>query len=431
METISQKMSNIHSGAYDKTFEKLYGKEKISLEKERYLRLMGDFIADFQRDESAEVRFFSAPGRTEVGGNHTDHQQGCVLAAAVNLDAIAVVEKTENGKIEIKSQGYPLCAIDISDLEVKPNEINTTLSLIRGVTAGLKKNGYKIGSFRASVTSEVFQGSGLSSSAAFEVLVGVILNHLYNDGQISSVEIAQISQFAENVYFGKPSGLMDQMASSVGGFVAIDFEDPKNPKIEKVNFNLSEEGYDLAIVDTRSSHDDLTDEYGKITEEMGEVAKELNGTILRETDEKEFYDRLPELREKLGDRAVLRAMHFYQDNQNAQEEAKALNNGDIEAFLNIVNNSGQSSFYCLQNVYVSTQLEHQSMTIALATAKKLLGNKGASRIHGGGFAGTIQAFVPKETEKEFALEMDRIFGEGACHFLEIREYGGIEVTTSL
>lgn len=431
MKTIKTQREKIQSGEYDQTFRKLYGKNEVEKEQNRYLEAIQQFEENFNVSDEAEISFFSAPGRTEVGGNHTDHQHGCVLAASVNLDAITVAAKTSSEKIEIKSQGYPLCVVELADLSVQDEEKNSTLSLIRGVAAGFKERGYVVGPFSAYITSEVFEGSGLSSSAAFEVLVGVVLNNLYNNGEISDIEIAQISQYAENVYFGKPSGLMDQMASSVGGFVSIDFKDPADPIIKKVDFDLESAGYALAIVDTRSSHDDLTEAYSDITKEMGAIANELGETVLRDTDPAEFEQRLTELREKFGDRAVLRAMHFYRENEIALEEANALNNGDIETFLNLVNVSGRSSFYALQNAYVSDAPQNQSMTIALYTAGNILADQGASRIHGGGFAGTIQAFVPMDLKQEFSSKMDTLFGENACHFLNIREYGGVEVTPEL
>lgn len=373
------------------------------------------------------TRFFSAPGRTEIGGNHTDHQHGCVLAAAVNLEAVAAVRENGTNEIRVLSEGYLMCSVSLGDFAANEKEYGTTTALIRGVAAKFAALGCKIKGFDAYVESTVLPGSGLSSSAAFEVLIGTVLNGMFFEKKLSAPDIAKIGQYAENVYFGKPCGLMDQMASSVGNLVAIDFCDPENPVITPIPFDFSACGYALCIIDSKASHADLTDEYAAVPQEMCAVAKCMGKAVLREADEAEFYQSLPILREKCGDRAVLRAMHFFAENKRAQEEAAALQSCDFDQFLQLVRASGMSSWMYLQNVIPAGYKEHQDMAIALALCDKLLCGKGAFRVHGGGFAGTVQAFVPNELLDAFKNNIEAALGENTCHVLSIRKEGGVEL----
>lgn len=372
-------------------------------------------------------RFFSAPGRSEICGNHTDHNHGKVMAAAVNLDIIAAVEPTSDGIVTVKSEGYPENTVMVSSLKPNPAESNTSTALIRGVLNGFKSRGYQVGGFRAYTRSDVLKGSGLSSSAAFEVLVGTILNGLYNDDKVSAVEIAQIAQYSENVYFGKPSGLMDQMASSVGGFTKIDFRDPEKPLIESVSFDIAKEGYRLCIIDTRGSHADLTPDYVAIPGEMKAVAGHFGKAVLRELEKSDVISEIPALREKFGDRAVLRALHFMDENDRVDELAHAVKVGDFAAFLSVIERSGDSSYRYLQNVFTGAHPKSQGVSLAIYLAKSLLGGRGAARVHGGGFAGTIQAFVPDDLLESFVVGMENVFGKGSCYVLSVRPFGGVEV----
>lgn len=409
----------------DSELIKLYGENALEGQKARYKAAEESFVKEFGQTDG--IRIFSAPGRTEVSGNHTDHNNGKVLAAAVDLDIIAYTVPTDDGIITIKSEGYPIFSIDTKDLEVKAEEKDSTPALVRGVAAGFEKNNLKIGGFKAYMTSNVMKGSGVSSSAAFEVLVASILSGLYNDNAVSAVKAAQISQFAENEYFGKPSGLLDQMAASVGGFVYIDFKKTQYPIIMPIEFNINSYGYTLCIVDTKGSHADLTPEYSAIPAEMKEVAKALGKTVLRETDEEEFFSNIAMLREKCGDRAVLRAAHFFDENKRVESAADALKNSDINSFLAVIKASGNSSYKYLQNVYANKNPDEQGVALGLYVAERVLGEKGASRVHGGGFAGTIQAFVPNELLDEFVKAENAVFGEGSCHKLFIRPVGGTEI----
>ena len=370
---------------------------------------------------------FSAPGRTEIGGNHTDHQHGCVLAAAVNLETVADV--TLNGKnvILVQSEGYPVVQVDLSDLTVHDEEKNTTAALIRGVAAAFAERGAKVQGFDAVVKSTVLPGSGLSSSAAFEVLMGTICNELFFDGKLTAVEIAQIGQQAENVYFGKPCGLMDQMASSVGSMVFIDFEDPAQPKIERIPFDLAKAGYALCIIDSGADHADLTDEYAAIPGEMKKVCAFFGKEVLRQIPKATFMEALPEVRKTVSDRAVLRALHIYQENERVVRQVEALKSGDMDAFLNLVKESGRSSWMYLQNITPTGAVVHQEVAVALALCEDLLMGKGAYRVHGGGFAGTVQAFVPLEMLTDFCERIEQVLGAGSCHVLNIRENGGIRI----
>ena len=372
-------------------------------------------------------RYFSAPGRTEIGGNHTDHQRGRVLAAAVNLDTVAAVRKNGTDEIRILSAGYPLCRIDVKELTPRLEEINTTPALIRGVAARFAQLGCSVKGFDAYCESTVLPGSGLSSSAAYEVLVGTIINHLFFDAQVTQAQVAQIGQYAENVFFGKPCGLMDQTASAVGNLVAIDFLDKEHPQIRPVNFDFSACGHALCIIDTRASHADLTDEYAAITEEIKSVSAFFGKEVLTQIEEADFFAAIPQLRQKCGDRAVLRAVHFYQENARVPKQVAALEQGDFAAFLQLVKQSGYSSYMYLQNVIPAGYKAHQDVALALAMCEHYLQGKGAYRVHGGGFAGTVQAFVPFDILDTFRAGIDGVLGEGACHVLSIRPQGGVEL----
>ena len=406
------------------SLDKIYTADKLNFQKERYNEAEKEFEIIYGEKP---LYAFSAPGRTEVGGNHTDHNFGRVLAAGVSLDVIAMVIPTDDGVISVKSQGFDIKPVNTAELDIIKAEENSSEALIRGMAAGFKKSGHKIGGFKAYTTSNVLKGSGLSSSAAFEVLIGTILNGLYNDGSASDVEIAQLAQYAENAYFGKPSGLMDQMASSVGGFITIDFADEKNPVINSINFDFSKSGHSLCIVDTKGNHADLTPEYAAIPAEMKSVAQFFGKKVLREITKEQLIENISAVREKCGDRAVLRALHFFDDNERVLKEAKALNSGDFNTFLELVNESGNSSLSYLQNIFAVSAPSEQGVTLAIYTAKSLLGGKGACRVHGGGFAGTIQAFVPNEKLEEFKTGMEKVFGEGSCYVLSIRNCGGTKV----
>ncbi len=406
------------------TLNEIYG-GAAQQQTKRYRQAIENFEAIFGEEEN--LRFFSAPGRSEVCGNHTDHNCGKVMAAGVSLDVIAVVVPTDDNIILVKSEGFEADNVSLDDLSVCEEEKNTSASLIRGVAAGFERNGFKIGGFKAYTTSNVLKGSGLSSSAAFEVLIGSILNGLYNGGAVDDVKIAQIAQFAENEYFGKPSGLMDQMASSVGSFITIDFEDTANPVIEAIDVDFTKYGYSLCIVDTKGSHADLTPEYAAIPNEMKSVAKLFGKTTLREITKTQLLQKIDKVREACGDRAVLRALHFFDDNKRVVKEAQALKDGDINTFLSLVNESGNSSYCYLQNIFACSQPENQGLSLALYTAKSILRGEGACRVHGGGFAGTIQAFVPDSKLDEFTNAMENLFGDGSCYVLSVRGIGGTEV----
>ena len=396
----------------------------LYLNPEKKQKLDAGFAAAFG---GAPERYFSAPGRTEIGGNHTDHQRGRVLAAAVNLDTVAAVRVNGTDTIRILSQGYPLCEVDVKELTPREDEINTTPALIRGVAARFAQLGCEVRGFDAYCESTVLPGSGLSSSAAYEVLIGTIINHLFFEGKVSQAEVAQIGQYAENVFFGKPCGLMDQTASAVGNLVTIDFFDKEHPVIQPVNFDFSACGHALCIIDTRASHADLTDEYAAIPNEIKAVCAHFGKEVLSQIDEAEFYAAIPALRTSCGDRAVLRAVHFYQYNARVPRQVAALEAGDFAAFLKLVKESGHSSYMYLQNVIPAGYTQHQDVAIALALCEHYLQGKGAYRVHGGGFAGTVQAFVPFEILEDFRVGIDSVLGEGACHVLSIRPQGGVEM----
>ncbi len=382
------------------------------------------FFAAFEKTPD---RYFSAPGRTEIGGNHTDHQRGRVLAAAVNLDTRAAVRVNGTDTVRILSKGYPICTVSLNTLVPQENEINTTPALVRGVCARFAELGCKVEGFDAYCESTVLPGSGLSSSAAFEVLIGTIVNHLFFGGRVSQPEIAQIGQYAENVFFGKPCGLMDQTASAVGNLVTIDFFDKDHPVIEPVDFDFSACGHALCIIDSQASHADLTDEYAAIPGELKQICAYFGKEVLTQISEADFFAAIPALRKICPDRAVLRAIHFYQENARVPQQVEALRRGDFAAFLELVKQSGYSSYMYLQNVIPAGYVEHQDVAVSLALCEHYLRGKGAYRVHGGGFAGTVQAFVPFELLDSFRAGIDAVLGQGACHVLSIRPQGGVEM----
>ena len=398
--------------------------------KELYNNRLIDVVNKFEKEFGTKSpRLFSAPGRTEIGGNHTDHQHGCVLAAAVDMDILAAALPNGTDFINILSEGFEKESIDVTDLTIKEGEINTSASLIRGIAAKLTEMGYPVKGFDLYAVSNVLKGSGLSSSAAYEVLIGAVMNSLFCNAENSAVKIAQIGQYAENVYFGKMSGLMDQTASSVGGIVSIDFNDNDNPIVKKLDFDFTKTGYSLCIVDSGADHADLSDNYSAIPQEMRKVAQMLGVTVLREAKEEDFISNILKIRKECGDRAVFRALHFYRDNQRALEEAKALKENRFDDFLKIVKESGMSSLMYLQNVSVEGSVENQEVLYALALCDILLEGKGAFRVHGGGFAGTVQAFVPNELVDKFVVGIETMLGAGACHVVSIRMAGGVEITS--
>ncbi|HNX15156.1 MAG TPA: galactokinase family protein [Oscillospiraceae bacterium] len=406
----------INAGGLDDSLVFLYG----SAQRERYCELLEEFIRQYG---DREITLISAPGRVEIGGNHTDHQHGCVLAAAIQLDIIAVVSLRDDRNVHMKSKGFPEDCLTLEDLTPKDREKGTSAGLIRGVAAGINNLGGKIGGFDACTTSDVLKGSGISSSAAFEVLVAAIFNNLYNDGIISHTDEAKIGQYAENVYFGKPSGLMDQMASATGGFVGIDFKDPKNPVISPVEFDFKKTGYALCIVDTGGSHADLTSEYAAIKNEMCAVAGFFGKSVLREVDEAKFIADIPAIRNKCGDRAVLRALHFFADTRRAEQEKNTLQKGKFEEFLRLVNESGRSSFMYNQNAYAVSDPAFQGISVGLALTERFLNGIGACRLQGGGFGGTVQVFLPTEMLAGYQNEIEKVFGEGSCKPMRIRADG--------
>ena len=396
----------------------------LILSKNDKKRLDAGFAAAF--GGTAE-RYFSAPGRTEVSGNHTDHQRGWVLAGAVNLDTVAAVRANGTDVIRVQSKGYPLCQVRLDALEPVDAEINSTPALIRGVAARFAQLGCKVGGFDAYCESTVLPGSGLSSSAAFEVLVGTIINHLFFDGKVTQPEIAQIGQYAENVFFGKPCGLMDQTASAVGGLVTIDFADKAHPDIRPVHFDFSTTGHALCIIDSRADHADLTDEYAAVPGEMKAVCEYFGKDVVTEIPETDFYAAIPALREKCGDRAVMRVIHEYNENRRVPQQVACLESGDFEGFLRLTKESGFSSWMYLQNVIPAGYVKQQAMAVALGLCEHYLQGRGAYRVHGGGFAGTVQAFVPFELLESFRAGIDGALGAGACHVLSIRPQGGVEM----
>ena len=419
--------SKIAEGGLDTAFEGLYGKEKVLAARERYINTVNEFEKLYGGDR--EISLFSVSGRSEISGNHTDHNYGCVIAASIDLDIIAAASPTSDTVIRIKSEGFPEDVVDFSEYSAPVEaRFGSSASIIAGMAEGVAKEGFKIGGFDAYTTSNVLKGSGLSSSAAFEDMVGTILSHLYNDGKIDNVLIAKLAQYAENEFFGKPCGLMDQVACAAGGMVFIDFEDPKAPIIEKLDFDLSAMGYNLCIVNTGGNHADLTGDYAAVPAEMKAVAAHFGKKVLREVDEATVISDIPALREKVGDRAILRALHFLGENKRVAELTKAIKAADLDAFFGGIIASGRSSFCYLQNVYTTKNVSEQGLSLAICLADGFLsGKKAAFRVHGGGFAGTIQAFVPTNEVEGFKALMDSAFGEGACLVLRVRRDGAVRV----
>ena len=420
-------IKRINDGELDKKFAELYDENAILSQRERYISAINNFCKI--HGEGRDIALYSVAGRSELAGNHTDHNHGCVVAASINLDIIAVVAKNDSGTINLKSEGFDQITVDYSKYNAPVEEkFGTSDSLIAGMCAGFLKNGYKIGGFDAYCTSSVLKGSGLSSSAAFEDMIGNILSHEYNNGCVDNVEISKLSQYAENVFFGKPCGLMDQVACAVGGIVAIDFEDTANPKIEKIDFDLSQAGYNLCIVDTGGNHADLTADYASVPAEMKAVASHFGKPYLRLCDEGEVTSKIAELRAEVGDRAILRALHFFEENKRVASMKNALLNKDLKAYFDGVLSSGKSSFCYLQNVYTTKNVEEQGLSLALCVTESYLKDKEAAwRVHGGGFAGTIQAYVRSEDVEGYRALMDGVFGEGACLVLRVRMHGAIKV----
>lgn len=414
---------SIEQGKMDDVFKKLTVTDQRNFARNRWLKLMDDFSDNFSE---TEIYGFSAPGRTEIGGNHTDHQQGRVLAAAVNLDTIAIVSKNDTSEIHIVSKGYEVKTVNIDDLKVNVEEKHTTAALIRGVCSGFVQKGYSVGGFNAVIDSQVLSGSGISSSAAFEVLIGQILSDLFNDGNVSAQAIAKIGQYAENEYFNKPCGLMDQMASAIGGFVFIDFFDINDPIVEPIDFNLETAGYVLCLTDTGGSHENLSEAYGLMVKEMKDVAGYFGHPVLSRVTMDIFLEQLPQIKEEFGDRACLRAFHFLNETERVIEQKNSLKVNDLETFLKLIIESGQSSYMYLQNVYMPTDSMNQPLALALAFSQHTL-IQGAYRVHGGGLAGTIQAFVQKEQLVEYNHSMEHIFKVGCTYNLAIRSVGSLQV----
>lgn len=423
---VKEMIAAIESGRFDENLKAVYvTDDAVEKQKPRYVETLNDFGELFGYDR--EVSIMSAPGRTEVCGNHTDHNNGKVLAASINLDAIAVASKNDDNTIRVKSKGHRMNVVDLNDLEPNEDNFGDSTTLVQGVAAGIKNLGYAVSGFDACTTSDVMGGSGLSSSAAFEVLLGSVLSHMFNDGKISAVDIAKVAQYSENVFFGKPCGLLDQMASSVGTFVSTDFKSTKDPVINKIDYDFASSGHSLCIVDTHGNHSDLTDDYAAVRAEMESVAKAMGKNVLREITYEEFFEELPNLAGKVNDRALLRAIHFFGENKRVDKAVAFLEANDFDGFKQVIIESGRSSFMLNQNVYTPKNPTEQKLSLALAVSKEILDGKGAWRVHGGGFAGTIQAFVPNEILDEYKNAIEGIFGEGSCHILIIRPVGGTQV----
>ena len=433
MQRCDALLAQLKNGGFDENLAALYAPngDKTALEaaRARAVHVAESFAARFGGAPSAAL--FSGPGRTEIGGNHTDHQHGRVLCGSVDLDTLACAAPNARGVIRVISEGYPAVEVSLDSLPPREAERNTSAALVRGVAARLTEMGYTLSGFDAYAVSNVIAGAGLSSSASFEVLLGNIFNRFFCGGKLDPVTIAKVGQYAENVYFGKPCGLMDQMGSSIGGAVFIDFADPANPVVERADYDFSRSGHALCIVDTGSCHADLTDDYADITREMGAVAahfgRQFLREVLRDVALAEFRGSIPALRKECGDRAVLRAMHFFNDDRRAAKEAAALKAGDFDRFLGLVNDSGLSSELLLQNIWSPGSPREQPVSLALTVGRELLGGEGAIRVHGGGFAGTIQAFVPNDRLAAFKSGMEAVLGEGKCHVLRIRPQGGCVV----
>ena len=426
MQNIMSVRESLEQGSLDQRIKEIYvDEQRVPYNRERYIRAIDRFTELFPSEK--EIEIYSAPGRSEVCGNHTDHQNGMVLATSINLDAIAIVAKAEEPVIRLVSGDFPMEEVDVADLSMKEEEQSTTTALIRGVAAGMKERGHKVGGFTAYITSDVLMGAGMSSSAAFESLIGTILSGLYNDMKVSSIEIAQIGQYAENIYFGKPCGLMDQMACSVGGMIFIDFKEKEHPEVRQVHTDFEKAGLSLCIVDTKGSHADLTPDYAAVPAEMNQVAQALGREHLREVPRETFFKELPKLWKETSGRAVLRALHFYEEEERVLRGVKSLEESDYPGFLSVIKASGDSSAKYLQNIYSPKDVDSQNVTVALAVSESILGENGVCRVHGGGFAGTIQAFVKNEAVAAYKEQIEAIYGDDSCHVLKVRLQGGIRV----
>ncbi len=426
MQNIMSVRESLEQGSLDQRIKEIYvDEQRVPYNRERYIRAIDRFTELFPSEK--EIEIYSAPGRSEVCGNHTDHQNGMVLATSINLDAIAIVAKAEEPVIRLVSGDFPMEEVDVTDLSMKEEEQSTTTALIRGVAAGMKERGHKVGGFTAYITSDVLMGAGMSSSAAFESLIGTILSGLYNDMKVSSIEIAQIGQYAENIYFGKPCGLMDQMACSVGGMIFIDFKEKEHPEVRQVHTDFEKAGLSLCIVDTKGSHADLTPDYAAVPAEMNQVAQALGREHLREVPRETFFKELPKLWKETSGRAVLRAIHFYEEEDRVLRGVKSLEESDYPGFLSVIKASGDSSAKYLQNIYSPKDVASQNVTVALAVSESILGENGVCRVHGGGFAGTIQAFVKNEAVAAYKEQLEAIYGDDSCHVLKVRLQGGIRV----
>ncbi|MBC8563330.1 MULTISPECIES: galactokinase [Jutongia] len=426
MQKIMSVRGSLEQGSLDQRIKEIYvDEQRVPYNRERYIRAIDRFTELFPSEK--EIEIYSAPGRSEVCGNHTDHQNGMVLATSINLDAIAIVAKAEEPVIRLVSGDFPMEEVDVADLSMKEEEQSTTTALIRGVAAGMKERGHKVGGFTAYITSDVLMGAGMSSSAAFESLIGTILSGLYNDMKVSSIEIAQIGQYAENIYFGKPCGLMDQMACSVGGMIFIDFKEKEHPEVRQVHTDFEKAGLSLCIVDTKGSHADLTPDYAAVPAEMNQVAQALGREHLREVPRETFFKELPKLWKETSGRAVLRAIHFYEEEERVLRGVKSLEESDYPGFLSVIKASGDSSAKYLQNIYSPKDVDSQNVTVALAVSESILGENGVCRVHGGGFAGTIQAFVKNEAVAAYKEQIEAIYGDDSCHVLKVRLQGGIRV----
>lgn len=426
MQKIMSVRGSLEHGSLDQRIKEIYvDEQRVPYNRERYIRAIDRFTELFPSEK--EIEIYSAPGRSEVCGNHTDHQNGMVLATSINLDAIAIVAKAEEPVIRLVSGDFPMEEVDVADLSMKEEEQSTTTALIRGVAAGMKERGHNVGGFTAYITSDVLMGAGMSSSAAFESLIGTILSGLYNDMKVSSIEIAQIGQYAENIYFGKPCGLMDQMACSVGGMIFIDFKEKEHPEVRQVHTDFEKAGLSLCIVDTKGSHADLTPDYAAVPAEMNQVAQALGREHLREVPRETFFKELPKLWKETSGRAVLRAIHFYEEEERVLRGVKSLEESDYPGFLSVIKASGDSSAKYLQNIYSPKDVDSQNVTVALAVSESILGENGVCRVHGGGFAGTIQAFVKNEAVAAYKEQIEAIYGDDSCHVLKVRLQGGIRV----
>jgi len=421
MATKENLINKINNGD-NNVFRELYGNDPAELKRnaERYTSLLNKFTTEFGH---ADCEFFTSPGRTEIGGNHTDHNYGRVLAGAVNLDNVCVAAKNNTNIIRILSEGYPRFEVDLTWLRPDTREQYTSAALVRGICSRLTELGYNVGGFDACIDGGVPKGSGLSSSASFEVLIGAILSHLFNDDLLDPIQNAIIGQYSENNYFGKPCGLMDQTACAMGGLITIDFEDPSKPVVKKVNFDFVATGFSMVITDTGGNHADLNDEYASLPTDMKAVARELGAKVLRQVTLDQIIEAAPKMRSRVGDRAILRAIHFQGDNQRVVDQVEALEKNDFKSFLGMVTESGYSSFMYNQNVYPVNNVSEQGVSLALALSHLVLKGEGAWRVHGGGFAGTIQAFVPRKLVDKYVTTLEHIYGKGSCHALFIRHQG--------